>query len=84
MNHLKYVCLECGAVWGNPDADEDNISHGICVKCIKYNHGNDIRRAQLREGNWPCFGTASEECDQLSCKYRSFCLLMRTESTTPT
>ena len=34
-----------------------------------------IRKIQLTEGNFDCFGTAfSGECDQVNCSWRSDCL----------
>ncbi len=33
-----------------------------------------IRAIQSKEGNFPCFGTAEDYCDQLSCLYREDCL----------
>ena len=33
-----------------------------------------IREIQLAEGNFDCYGTAFENCDQLACCFRSICL----------
>ena len=33
-----------------------------------------IRSIQTAEGNFPCFGTAKDYCDQLSCCFRDGCL----------
>ncbi len=33
-----------------------------------------IREIQTREGNFPCFGTATDYCDQLDCCFREDCL----------
>lgn len=33
-----------------------------------------IRAIQTKEGNFPCFGTASEYCDQINCIFREDCL----------
>ena len=33
-----------------------------------------IRSIQTGEGNFPCFGTAKDFCDQISCSWRSDCL----------
>lgn len=33
-----------------------------------------IRAIQKQEGNYPCFGTATGECDQLKCLWREDCL----------
>jgi hypothetical protein len=32
-----------------------------------------IREIQLAEGNFDCFGTAVEYCDQWGCRYRPLC-----------
>jgi hypothetical protein len=33
-----------------------------------------IRAIQLAEGNFDCFGTAEDYCDQLNCLFRKDCL----------
>lgn len=33
-----------------------------------------IREIQRKEGNFPCFGTATEYCDRLDCCFREDCL----------
>lgn len=33
-----------------------------------------IRRVQRAEGNFDCFGTAKDYCDQLKCCFRDDCL----------
>lgn len=33
-----------------------------------------IRGIQRAEGNFDCFGTAQDYCDQLSCSFRSLCM----------
>ena len=33
-----------------------------------------IRSIQTAEGNFPCFGTAKDFCDQMSCSWRGDCL----------
>ncbi len=33
-----------------------------------------IRSIQAAEGNFPCFGTAKDFCDQMSCSWRGDCL----------
>jgi hypothetical protein len=33
-----------------------------------------IREIQRKEGNFDCFGTATDHCDQLECLFRSPCL----------
>lgn len=33
-----------------------------------------IREIQQKEGNYDCFGTAPDYCDQTECRFRSLCL----------
>ncbi|MFH1578429.1 MAG: SAP domain-containing protein [Candidatus Omnitrophota bacterium] len=33
-----------------------------------------IHSIQVAEGNFPCFGTANDYCDQLECCWRNNCL----------
>jgi hypothetical protein len=33
-----------------------------------------IRRVQKAEGNFDCYGTAKDFCDQLQCSFREDCL----------
>jgi hypothetical protein len=35
---------------------------------------NLIHSIQTAEGNFPCFGTAKDYCDQLGCCWRNDCL----------
>jgi hypothetical protein len=38
---------------------------------------NLIRSIQTAEGNFPCFGTAKDYCDQAACSWRNNCLPKR-------
>lgn len=40
----------------------------------KYSKKDLIRTIQCKEGNFDCFGTASDYCDQLTCCWREDCL----------
>ena len=40
----------------------------------KYSKKDLIRTIQRKEGNFDCFGTASDYCDQLVCCWREDCL----------
>jgi hypothetical protein len=33
-----------------------------------------VREIQLKEGNFDCYGTAADSCDQLTCLFRPSCL----------
>ena len=38
---------------------------------------NLVRSIQTAEGNFPCFGTAKDYCDQPACSWRNNCLPKR-------
>ena len=38
-----------------------------------------VREIQRREGNFACYGTAEDTCDQLTCLFRPSCLEKPTE-----
>jgi len=40
----------------------------------KYSKKDLIRNIQRSEGNFACFGTAKDSCNQLSCCWKSDCL----------
>ena len=42
---------------------------------------NLIREIQIAEGNFDCYGTAFEYCDQLECCFRPICLNGKQEKT---
>ncbi|MBU4347399.1 hypothetical protein L6249_02630 [Candidatus Parcubacteria bacterium] len=72
------ICIECGKRW---EADSPNSFNcttptgGICDLCLKKTTTPVIRRRQLKEGNFDCFGKAkSGFCDQSQCKYAEPCL----------
>lgn len=44
------------------------------TKTVGVKKADLIREIQTREGNFPCFGTATEFCDQLNCSFREDCL----------
>ncbi|MBU0730734.1 MAG: Rho termination factor N-terminal domain-containing protein [Proteobacteria bacterium] len=44
------------------------------IKVGKMKKGDLIRSIQVEEGNFPCFGTPSNHCDQLECSWRNDCL----------
>jgi hypothetical protein len=53
------------------------------VRALAREHGIDsfgktkadlIREIQRTEGNYDCFGTATDYCDQTECRFRSLCL----------
>ena len=40
----------------------------------KYSKKDLVKAIQRTEGNFPCFGTATANCDQWACCWRSDCL----------
>lgn len=51
------------------------IAKGLGVKCGKLKKSDLIRAIQLHEGNFDCFGSATDGyCDQDSCLWREDCL----------
>lgn len=42
-----------------------------------------IREIQAAEGNFPCFGTAGEYCDQEKCCFRGICLQDQEQTRAP-
>jgi hypothetical protein len=47
-------------------------AHGI--KCFGKTKADLIREIQRAEGNFDCFGTAQDYCDQWECCFRSLCV----------
>jgi len=43
-------------------------------KTFGLSKGELIRKIQRAEGNFDCFGTAKDYCDQLQCYFREDCL----------
>ena len=44
------------------------------IKTARMSKLNLIIEIQTREGNFPCFGTATDYCDRLGCCFREDCL----------
>lgn len=44
------------------------------IKAFGKSKAQLIHEIQLAEGNFDCFGTAGDYCDQFSCCFRSLCL----------
>ena len=43
----------------------------------KYSKRDLIKAIQRAEGNFDCFGTAVDYCDQLTCSWRKDCLVKK-------
>lgn len=50
------------------------IAKDMGIKAEKMQKMELIRAIQSKEGNFPCFGTAKDYCDQLNCSFRDDCL----------
>jgi len=44
------------------------------IKSVGKTKVNLIREIQVAEGNFGCFGTATDYCDQLNCCFYAICL----------
>jgi hypothetical protein len=71
---MKYQCIRCMTIWGEGNPAEEGFSHGLCKPCLRESLTTTVRRRQLREGNFDCFGRAVDYCDQMTCRYRDVCL----------
>jgi len=73
---MNVECIECGKRWEKPSYPRfaQDVSSSLCPRCFRRRASHLIRRRQLREGNFDCFGKAVDYCDQLECKYRKWCL----------
>lgn len=45
------------------------------TKTVGVKKADLIRTIQEKEGNFPCFSTATDFCDQLNCSFREDCLV---------
>jgi hypothetical protein len=44
-----------------------------CIKTFGKKKAVVIREIQIAEGNFPCFASACNECDQTDCCWRGIC-----------
>jgi hypothetical protein len=51
-----------------------NIAKKMDIQPGKMKKVDLIKTIQVKEGNWPCFETAQNYCDQFQCLWRSDCL----------
>ena len=54
--------------------DAQKIASGVGVKVRGLSKEERIRAIQKAEGNFDCFGTAKDYCDQVNCLFRRDCL----------
>ncbi len=71
---MMYQCIRCLQTWGTGNPEKDGYSHGLCAECLREALAPLYRKRQAREGNFDCFGKASDYCDQCACAYRSLCI----------
>jgi hypothetical protein len=50
------------------------MAKNLEIKTYRKKKADIIREIQIKEGNFPCFGTAKDWCDQINCLWRSDCL----------
>jgi hypothetical protein len=50
------------------------MAKNLGIKTYRKKKADIIREIQIKEGNFPCFGTAKDWCDQINCLWRSDCL----------
>ena len=74
MSPLKYRCISCGFSWGNLEANENDISHGICKSCLRSLQTDLVRKRQIKEGFSDCYAHGYEDCTELMCYFWSSCL----------
>jgi len=49
-------------------------ARGLGIKPYGMKKLDLIREIQKKEGNFPCFGTATDYCDQMGCCFREDCI----------
>jgi hypothetical protein len=50
------------------------IAKGLGINSFGKSKDGLIKEIQLKEGNFDCFGSAANDCDQLDCLFRTLCL----------
>ncbi len=55
-------------------ADVRKKAKEVGLKAFDLKKADLIRAIQIAEGNFPCYGTAKEYCDQVNCLWRKDCL----------
>ncbi|MEW6669103.1 MAG: hypothetical protein AB1512_28160 [Thermodesulfobacteriota bacterium] len=69
---MQTICIGCGCIITN-GPPEAFASSGVCRNCLE----TQVRAIQRRQGNFDCFGKATDFCDQPRCKYRWLCFEKR-------
>ena len=50
------------------------MANGLGIKTTGLRKAELVKTIQSAEGNFACFGTATDYCDQMSCLFREDCL----------
>ena len=50
------------------------LARSLGIKSFGKNKAELIKKIQREQGNFDCFGSAVDYCDQFSCLFRSACL----------
>ena len=50
------------------------MAKGLGIKAAGLRKAELIKQIQKTEGNFDCFGTATDYCDQINCIFREECL----------
>ena len=81
MCDLEVECIGCHKKWIKHGGDSiewpnnNDPSGSLCDECFAQKIVPLIRRKQKQEGNFDCFGRATQHyCDQSLCKYKNHCL----------
>ena len=74
MSPLKYECIHCRIQWGNLTAGDDNISHGVCRRCLRELQKDKVWRRQRREHFSDCYAKGYEDCNETECTFWASCL----------
>ena len=69
---MTFQCIQCKKTW-NKGEETTIYSHGLCKDCGRVLLTPTVRKKQLKEGNFDCFGKANDYCDQ-PCKYKAVCV----------
>jgi hypothetical protein len=74
MSPLKYECIHCHVQWGNLTAGDDNISHGLCRRCVRELQKDKVWKRQYRELVSECYAKGYENCGEIGCAFWKTCL----------
>lgn len=76
-NEIRVKCIKCGTEWKKECSvcwGPEVFTSSLCDPCFREVIIPVIRRKQLHEGNFDCFGKAGSHCDRFECRYHRWCL----------